>query len=307
MVLNEKSKEEIRKVIERELEDYNGEERIHLDKDLLESLMFKDITTIVDNTERKMRRIVWSGQFLRKIDLSEVSFDNVHWNYENHDANCKYIVDLSGTNATIDFSKSFDNIYCPKSGVVINSCNLSETDLLNGEVITKIYNSDLSNSSLNLGTGERGNLRIFNSNLNGVNLSNLTVPMETFLDYESWVYIRAGFQVRSVCLKNTGLNIRYDINIPSGILTEYKKIINPKRKFVEASHDLEKYCKECRQGYILGQLIKEGLLEGCYVNGILIKSKLQRFNIKNKALIEYEQMQQNIIDKVKSQIRQYRK
>lgn len=38
-----------------------------------------------------------------------------------------------------------------------------------------------------------------------------------------------------------------------------------------------------------------------------MKSKSQRFNIKNKALIEYEQMQQNIIDKVKSQIRQYRK
>lgn len=307
MVLNKTSKEEIRKIIEMELADYNGEEKIHLDKDLLESLMFKDITTIIDNTEQKMRRIVWSGQFLRKIDLSEVSFDNVHWNYENHDANCKYIVDLSGTNATIDFSKSFDNIYSQKSGVVINSCNLSETDLLNGEVITKIYNSDLSNSSLNLGTGERGNLRIFNSNLNGVNLSNLTVPMETFLDYESWVYIRAGFQVRSVCLKNTGLNIRYDINIPSGILTEYKKIINPKRKFVEVSHDLEKYCKECRQGYILGQLIKEGLLEGCYVNGILIKSKLQRLDIKSKALIEYEQIQQDIIDKVRSQIRQYRK
>lgn len=307
MVLNKTSKEEIRKIIEMELADYNGEEKIHLDKDLLESLMFKDITTIIDNTEQKMRRIVWSGQFLRKIDLSEVSFDNVHWNYENHDANCKYIVDLSGTNAIIDFSKSFDNMCRPQSGVVINSCNLSETNLLNGEIITKIYNSDLSNSSLNLGTGERGDLIILNSNLNGVNLSNLTVPMETFLDYENWNYIRAGFQVRSVCLKNTGLSIRYDKNIPSGILTEYKKIINPKRRFVEASHDLERYCKECRQGYILGQLIKAGLLEGCYVNGILIKSKNQRLDIKNKVLNEYEQMKQDIIKKVKSQIGQHRK
>ena len=38
-----------------------------------------------------------------------------------------------------------------------------------------------------------------------------------------------------------------------------------------------------------------------------IKSKSQRFNIKNKVLNEYEQIQQDIIDKVRSQIRQYRK
>ena len=90
-------------------------------------------------------------------------------------------------------------------------------------------------------------------------------------------------------------------------LPEYKKIINPKRRFVEASHDLERYCKETRLGYILGQLIKAGLLEGCYVNGILIKSKNQRLDIKNKVLNEYEQMKQDIIKKVKSQIGQHRK
>ncbi len=38
-----------------------------------------------------------------------------------------------------------------------------------------------------------------------------------------------------------------------------------------------------------------------------MKSKSQRFNIKNKVLNEYEQIQQDIIDKVRSQIRQYRK
>ena len=113
--------------------------------------------------------------------------------------------------------------------------------------------------------------------------------------------------MRSVSLKNTGLNIRYDINIPSGILTEYKNFINPEIKFVEPSHDLERYCKETRLGYILGQLIKAGLLEGCYVNGILIKSKSQRLDEKSKRLSEYEQMQQDIIKKVKSQISQYRK
>ncbi len=38
-----------------------------------------------------------------------------------------------------------------------------------------------------------------------------------------------------------------------------------------------------------------------------MKSKSQRLNIKNKVLNEYEQIQQDIIDKVRSQIRQYRK
>ena len=38
-----------------------------------------------------------------------------------------------------------------------------------------------------------------------------------------------------------------------------------------------------------------------------MKSKSQRLNIKNKVLNEYEQMKQDIIKKVRSQIRQYRK
>ena len=38
-----------------------------------------------------------------------------------------------------------------------------------------------------------------------------------------------------------------------------------------------------------------------------MKSKSQRLNIKNKVLNEYEQIQQDIIDKVRSQIRQCRK
>ena len=38
-----------------------------------------------------------------------------------------------------------------------------------------------------------------------------------------------------------------------------------------------------------------------------MKSKSQRLDIKSKVLIEYEQIQQDIIDKVRSQIRQYRK
>ena len=38
-----------------------------------------------------------------------------------------------------------------------------------------------------------------------------------------------------------------------------------------------------------------------------MKSKSQRLNIKNKVLNEYEQIQQDIIDKVRSQIKKYKK
>ena len=78
MKLNKQGREELRKKIEEQLQNVPEGQRVHLDKELLEELLFETIT-YNKNTNEKLKLPVWSGDFLRKIDLSEVSFEDVAW------------------------------------------------------------------------------------------------------------------------------------------------------------------------------------------------------------------------------------
>ena len=78
MELNEKSKNELRSKVYQALQDLPYGTRAHIDKDILESLLFKKIVYNRDTGET-LKLPVWSGDFLRKIDLSEVDFEDVSW------------------------------------------------------------------------------------------------------------------------------------------------------------------------------------------------------------------------------------
>lgn len=131
MKLNTKDYEiklnEIRNFIEKSVVDIEDGKRLKLDLSLLNELLF---ATYKDG----IKFIVWSGPFLRKIDLSEVNFDNVYWEYDRSNRT----TDLSYTNARIDFSKAY--------GTSIINCNFSHMDLTesNINVIQEISNSDFS-------------------------------------------------------------------------------------------------------------------------------------------------------------------
>lgn len=87
-------------------------ERIHIQKEILEQLLFGTVIMDTPTGQVLVKYIVWSGDFLSKIDLSEISFDDVLWdiNVEDDDnyysENEIYEINLSNTNAHIDFSKS---------------------------------------------------------------------------------------------------------------------------------------------------------------------------------------------------------
>ena len=66
---------ELRKEIESKLKKVNLKERIKIDTEILENLIFKIVPIPGENKEGKV--IAWEGKFLSKIDLSELSFDNV--------------------------------------------------------------------------------------------------------------------------------------------------------------------------------------------------------------------------------------
>ena len=158
MELNEKSKDELRKTIIKRVKDFPYGRRAHIDKELLESLLFKKIVYNRDTGET-LKLPVWSGDFLKKIDLSEVDFEDVSWSLfvedtydfpeeeyeefmdkETYDE-MEFIlptlkqgdrVNYSETNARIDFKKSFE--YKKTGRINIMFCDFSYVDLSNNTI-----------------------------------------------------------------------------------------------------------------------------------------------------------------------------
>ena len=103
--------------IEKTLEKVPKGYRIHIDLDVLEKLLFYYETEII---EKRKVRIKWFNRDMRlleKIDLSEVSFEDMAW--------CG--IDLKNTNAKPDFSKSY-NIK-NNSVLYMQDIDLSNVDL----------------------------------------------------------------------------------------------------------------------------------------------------------------------------------
>lgn len=79
MKLSENAKTRLRKIIEEEVKNVPEGQRVKLDTDLLEELIFFHGTAKINDSEyeKEFKVPVWTGDFLSKIDLSELSFKNV--------------------------------------------------------------------------------------------------------------------------------------------------------------------------------------------------------------------------------------
>ena len=142
MKLNEAGKNEVRKLIEDQVKNVPDGQRLKLKKEILEDLIFytvhyRERGKITDT----IKYPVWTGPFLRKIDLSELSFDDVVWSYDTfegylEDMDIKYDhvslekknIDFSSTNANINASINIRNnstLQC------IDNCNFEGMDLSN--------------------------------------------------------------------------------------------------------------------------------------------------------------------------------
>lgn len=95
--------------------------KISFCKEFLERLLFDDIRSLNDvvyyngeivnlnkfTVDLPFKVPVWSGEFLKKLDLSEVSFEDVLWDSRCHidvDSSVDQSICYSNTNARIDFS-----------------------------------------------------------------------------------------------------------------------------------------------------------------------------------------------------------
>ncbi len=147
MKLSQEGIEECREILEEELSEaeWQKDKRIKLDRQLLEALIFE-----VDGDKKK---IVWTGDILHHLDLSEVSFEGVS-------LDCESWVCLAKTNAKFTYG-----------GDIIRNCDLSGSSgiTIDFEVTSKIVDSDLSGIDL---SKEKMEIHDFMNIFDGVILSN---------------------------------------------------------------------------------------------------------------------------------------
>ena len=296
---------EIRRKVEKQLSQVPEGQKIKLPKETLEILIFDnyvaemDSDSIIHNYLKPivpLKMVAWDMSHYDKLDLSEVSFDNVYWGDERildctesirpkltaGELKFRPVINLSNTNAKIDFSKAIPIII--KTGRyknkyynvrIIYRFNFDNTDLsnnlLNHGFVLKY--SLLGNTNINIDFGNYYFVIDF-TDLSNVDLSNNTVTEKVFSTNEDEPQIYISHSV----LRNTGLNI----TLPS-----YQVI---------------------KTNDVLNSMILNGHLKGCYINGRVVgtDSKEERKIKKHQLLEELVQYQTSfenaITDSIQKQL-----
>lgn len=318
MELTQDLKKELRKKIEEKLQNVPEGQRIYLDKELLEQLIFDEYTEVLNGYSGKfagnratIKYIVWSGPFLSKIDLSEVSFDDVVWSVgveyidlleddrnRYYDSNVKQI-NLSNTNAKIDFSKSFDAKHrSDGSDVDIDSCDFSNVDLSNNNLGENysLSNSNFSNTGLRLDLNHLANDNgfygglVYNCDFSGLDFSGYTINDKFFCTEHYYCD-------DDICkFTNTGVHISLH---PIGleIMNLYTEIENTCKQHRHFRYNNLIYVYEnmiyCHKKLI--EKMKLGYFDGCYINGKLIRTADERQRSVEEQKQELEKIKESLI------------
>ncbi len=299
MKLSTKSKDELRNLIEENVTNIPEGQKLQLDKKILEDLLFETIT--IDKEKGLILKLpVWSGNFLKKIDLSQVDFSNVSWAILDFDPDftistygfCKinkvyfqirgiknkileknsvsqneYITIYSGTNANIDLTKSYEALH---GGVIdVRACDFSGIDFSNLDLSqTKlVYLNAVNICKTNLVIPSHVRLFAYDSNLEGIDLSSRTINAS---DY----FTSSTSNALSECnLRNTRIKIK---------LYPYEfKDDDWKAKFNKAMNE----------DWI-----------GCYVNGKKVLSNEEKRNIAQEQRKRYEEIENGVFNYISKEI-----
>lgn len=289
MILNRKGRDELREEVKKALLEVPQGQRVHLDKELLEELLFETHHENIDtgyrlkyyNQEVDLKYLVWTGAFLEKVDLSEVDFSDVIWDvsfdpidffhapsYEKSEYEEGYKIYLANTNAKIDFEQSFEAKISPKKlfphtpvirGVEAWGTNLSNNTLSN----VKIINCDFSNTLLGLNLETDAQIIVDDSDLSG-NSYDVQVP-EAFFGTDS--------------------NIRF---IDTDLSDTDMEVLMGEDKVAATN---------------IGKCIRKGYLTNCMVNGIMILDPNGKMEVKEDKAKEYEAYKDQRIKTIVSSIR----
>lgn len=252
MKLSYEDRCELRRQIEEILINVPNGHKIHLEKDLLEELLFeKEILCSTDNEEigAISKLPVWSGTFLRKIDLSEVSFKDVCWSAEFYmlpglwdEKYKKYLsnINYSYTNAKIDLTDAFYATWHGMRSIFIQYCNFEGVDLSSTKFNNDLFELDSSNvSNTNICLKNAGKIFFSDSNVSNIDLSWINVNLEDMFDTDNCFTLDTNYY-------NTGL------------------------KIVGSEDNLDKY-----EESLFIEFCNNGKLHGCYFNGKIIYSSVE--------------------------------
>ena len=318
--LSKESRNRIRRIIIEQLKEIPEGERIKLDIKLLDNLIF--FKYYDKKMEQQIKIPIWTGEFLRKLDLSELSFEDANLDVSEYDEEKKeyfeegavshmdkksineyiqeymecnekkliesqYTLDFSYTNINIDFENLYINC--------ISNCNLEGVDLSHiGKRNMGIYNCNLQKTNIKLNK----DVVVFTCDLENNDFSNTTIDARNIMNPDEEIYC---------CnLKNTGLNIIYKFDLdenskkayeeiekitePEGSEERRSKILNIRKMYGdEFHHEYELHCAET-----LKELIEMGYLDGCYLNGRLIDSKKYESDIISQITSSIEEQKKKI-------------
>lgn len=219
--MKQREKNRLRRLLVKHLNTLPEGKMIRIDNDALQELLFDEV--VLSKKHNIIVKLpVWSGTFLRKLDLSKVDFSQVSWEilgtgrfeeFEISNITKKKISELarkhpevnySYTNANIDLSKSFETRVGYYIGIY--ECDLYGTnlnfDITNNTQII-VNNSDLGYTHLVVPSNVE--LLANNSNLSGTNLSLHTIDGYKNCMKRSWK------NLHNCNLQNTGIKIEIPI------------------------------------------------------------------------------------------------
>lgn len=317
MKLSKNGRDELRKHVVEQLQKVPDGKRIVLDKDLLEDLLF-EVTTVDKENGIELKLPVWSGKFLKKIDLSQVDFSNVSWGilggggnyfeddgyryFELHyptllnngayrslinnrtnggdsDGETYYDVYYEGTNANIDLTKSYEAKH--KGYILLTSCNFNGLDFSHQDLtgIGRLCLYDTDISKSKLVIPSDLQFFAYQSNLEGLNLS--TREMDAVNSIESHPDDFKENNFFKYCnLRNTGIHINVD-----------SKRMAQQGDCYDSSEKMDMLQYEMKNDWF-----------GCYVNGKLVCPIEEREEVKETKRDAYEQMKAEMFESVTNSI-----
>lgn len=293
------------------MEDVPDGKVIKVRKELLEDLLFEKMSYEDNGVEKWFKIPVISGSFLKKIDLSEISFENVFWSFNF---------------GVIDFRIGNSDVYEEEKGLPIDF-SLDEDRKKFIKKVKKIVRHNVFNFcvdyshinkeidlSKSFDAMQKNNGNLF---LEGCHFSGNKIIFPSYFDGEEWLQIH---------IKNCKLNdchffghlpttvIRaYDTDFENTKLSARITYVGEYGRSGSLDNDIFNDCnlrntelriyttkgvKSCR--CVENKFQNEWV--GCYVNDVYIKTSEEKANTKKLALKEYKSRSKNIIGSISKEI-----
>ncbi len=213
--LSEEAKDAIRKLIIEKTEELPDGMRLRIDIKLLDELIFCKSS----DDKGLIKTPIWTGSFLKKIELKNVSFDNVIFGILDDKENIIendsiYDIDFSDTDIKVDFSK------CRAAGL-LSSCNFKGVDLSNScsEIIRMAKNCNFSETNIKLNLNQNDKICFIKCNFSNNDMEGLEINSNNLsLSDNKLILFRNNWVNTKVVFKSTAL---FDKELQYGLETGF--------------------------------------------------------------------------------------